>query len=192
MKSVKHILIFILIFPAISNAQDSTRTFRNLELALKNPEKVYVLDLSKQKLDEFPMEIIQFKNLRELYLGKNKIKDIPSEIGKLTELEIVDFSKNRLSALPISLFSCKKLRRLIANQNAIIEIPKEISNLQELEYLDLWSNDLWVVPDEIKACKKLKEVDLRVIEMTQAEQNRIISLLPEAKLHFSPHCNCSR
>jgi len=182
----------IFLFTSFSGlTQDSTRTYRNLEMALREPDKVVVLDLSRQKLDEFPMEILQFKNLKELYMSKTKLRVIPAEIGQLTELEIVDFSKNKLLALPSELFNCLKLKKIIANQNEINAIPKEISKLQELVYLDLWSNDLAVVPEEIKECKKLKEVDLRVIEMTKAEQERIRELLPETEIHFSPYCSCS-
>ncbi len=62
---------------------DSTFIYTNLEEALKEPEKVYNLDLSKKKLNEFPMEILKFTNLRSLKLYKNRIDSIPDEISQL-------------------------------------------------------------------------------------------------------------
>jgi hypothetical protein len=43
-------------------ALDTTKVFRSIESALINPNEVYRLDLSKQKLEEFPKEVFEFKN----------------------------------------------------------------------------------------------------------------------------------
>lgn len=57
-------------------------TYTNLKKALKNPEDVYGLDLSGQELKKFPMEILQFKNLRKLNLGsKTAYFPGPHEVG---------------------------------------------------------------------------------------------------------------
>lgn len=192
MKSISCFFAMILLIVSLKAQSDSSRVFRNLQMALSKPDEVIVLDLSKQKLDQVPLEIFQFKNLKELYLGKNKIKEIPKEIGQLKQLEIVDFSKNKLSSIPSELFDCVNLKRIILNQNEIQGIPKEIGKLNKLEYLDMWSNDLYEIPVEISNCKALKEFDLRVIEMTKAEQERLVGLLPETKIHFSAYCNCNR
>jgi Leucine-rich repeat (LRR) protein len=195
MKNVIQIVLVLILsnLPKIGSSQiDTIPVFKDLQLALKNPDEVIKLDLSKQKLSELPAEVYQFKNLRELYLGKNKFEAIPSDINKLNKLEIIDFSKNKLTALPLELFECKKLKKIIVNQNEISSIPKEIGNLKELEYLDMWSNDVGTVPEEIKWCERLKEIDFRVIEMTKVEQDRIKAIIPKVSVHFSPYCTCSR
>lgn len=185
--------LFILALPVFSQAQDSTKTkvFRNLDMALRNPGEVEILDLSKQHLKDVPVEIFKFTNLRELYLSKNRITKIPAEIGTLTKLEIVDFSRNKLESFPDEITKCTKLKKLIANNNIINELPAKMNMFQQLEYLDLWSNDLGAFPESIRFCKKIKEVDMRVIELTKLEQETMQKLLPNATIYFSPHCNCS-
>lgn len=190
----KHIFILlsVLTIQLSTVAQtDTARIYTSLELALKNPEKVERLDLTKTRLDTFPAEIFQLKNLRELHLAKNKIPSIPPQIGQLQKLEILDVSRNKLTNIPVELFNCTHLKKLILNQNLIPFVPKEIARLQELEYLDLWSNELETLPHEISKCKRLKEVDLRVININNNEQKRIQQLLPKAKVYMSPSCNCS-
>ena len=65
-----------------------------------------------------------------------------------------------------------------------------IKNLQKLEYLDMWSNNLGSFPESLNDLKALKEFDLRVIQFTTEEKERIKNLLPNAKIHFSASCNC--
>jgi len=197
LKKINIIFLFLL-FYAGNNAYaqetdvDTTPVYKDLASALRHPLEVIKLDLSKQKLSVFPVEIYQFTNLKELYFSKNKLEAIPADISKLTQLEIVDFSKNKLEALPSELFDCLKLKKIIVNQNLIGAIPKEIRKLKELEFLDMWSNDVGVVPEEIIECTNLKEIDFRVIEMTKAEQDRIKAIIPKVIVHFSPYCSCSR
>ena len=70
---------------------DSTqikKEYSNLNEALKNPEKVYRLNLSNQNLmipkDAWP----KFVNLEFLSFRNDHLKEIPSEIGILKNLKI--------------------------------------------------------------------------------------------------------
>ena len=54
----------------------------------------------------------------------------------------------------------------------------------------MWSNELVKIPDEISQLTSLKEVDLRVIQLSDREKERISGLLPNTKVHFSNSCNC--
>lgn len=188
------LLVFWPIFTFVAAAQaDSARVYTSLEEALKEPGKVQKLDLTKNKLNVFPKEIFAFTNLRELYLGKNKIDSIPARIDQLTRLEVLDVSRNKLKEIPVEVFACAHLKKLILNQNLIQAIPEEIGRLQELEYLDMWSNELETIPRAITKCKKLKEVDLRVINFSNAEYLRIqqFFLDMKVKVYISPGCNCA-
>ncbi len=176
--------------PIDPSALDSMKTYTSLESALKNPDQVYKLKLSKQDLTEFPKEILQFKNLMALDLSKNKIKVIPEEIATLKQLRILNLSRNKIHDIPTTIGQLIELRALIMNQNEIEVIPKEIGKLIHLEYLDLWDNNLFVIPDELRNLKALKELDLRNIQFNQKEQERIRALVPHAKVHMDPACNC--
>ena len=62
------------------------KTYTNLSQALKEREKVQVLDLSDQGLTEIPVGIFQLTSLTELHLADNQIEVIPPELGQLNSL----------------------------------------------------------------------------------------------------------
>jgi len=170
---------------------DTCRTFKTLESALKHPDQVYKLKLEKQKLKEFPLEILQFQNLQILSLSKNKLTKLPDGIGQLKNLQEVDFGKNKIEVFPEGLTQCTEIVKLVFSQNLIEELPKSIGNLKKVEILDLWSNNLGVYPVEMKQMTNLKDLDLRVINLNATEQDRIRKMLPDVKIHFSPSCDCA-
>lgn len=171
---------------------DTCKTFNSLETAIRNPNDVFILDLTKNKLKEFPKEILAFKNLRVLILAKNKLSDLPFELAQLSYLEKVSISKNDFETFPVVLTELTNLQKLYLDQNKITAIPHDINKLKKLEVLDMWSNDLYVVPESISELENLKVFDLRVIQMTQSEQDKIKALLPNSKVYFSTSCNCAR
>ncbi len=167
------------------------KVYTSLSEALINPEKVYKLDLSKQKLKAFPMEVFKLYNLQELSLAKNKLEEIPAEIGTLTNLEILNLEKNKLATLPSTIGNLTNLKELILNRNEIYKLPPEIGNLLNLVKLDLWSNDIDEFPEEISKLKNtLKFLDLRVILINLDKQKKIIELLPNTDIYFNKSCNC--
>lgn len=170
---------------------DTCRIHYTIESARINPLEVYVLDLTKTKLTEFPIEILEMKNLHILKLGKNKISVVPDSIATLTYLIELDLGKNLLSTFPMGITKLVNLEKLVLNQNTITSIPFDIKNLQKLTYLDMWSNELSYFPDSMKELTALKFFDLRVIQFSKAEQAYIISLLPNAKIMMSESCNCA-
>ncbi len=165
--------------------------FTSLKEALANPLEVYSLNLKKKKLTSIPSEIFTLKNLKVLNLSKNHIKNVPEEIGKLTNLVELDLSNNKINILPPSIGNLINIKKLILNKNKIEFLPKEISNLSNLEILDLWGNQITEFPEEIKKLNyTLKILDLRVIFMTQKQQDNIQKLLPDVNIYFSKGCNC--
>ena len=171
---------------------DTMRAYTNLEEALKNPEKVIKLELRKCKLKSFPMEILKFTNLQYLDLSKNSIKEIPVEISQLKNLQYFAISKNNLQEFPPQIGDLTNLFYLNANQNELTSIPPAIGQLVKLKNIDLWSNDIDSFPEELKNLKSLLVLDLRVILIPDAEQNRIQGLIPNAKVYFSPYCKCQQ
>jgi Leucine-rich repeat (LRR) protein len=170
---------------------DSTFIYTNLEEALIEPEKVYHLDLSKKKIQDFPMEILKLINLRSLKLYKNRIDSIPNEISQLKNLRELNVGLNDLTKFNLNICQLTNLEKLVLNQNEIEEIPAEIKNLTKLAHLDMWDNNLFVIPDEIGELKEtLKVFDLQNIQFNTEEQKRINGLLPKTKVTMPPSCNC--
>jgi len=164
----------------------------SLEQALKeDPLKVYKLSLRKNKLKEFPEEVYQFKNLQVLDISKNKISYFPRKLTVFSYLQELNFSNNNISSIPKEIGKIPHLKKLILNQNKLTSLPPEISQLNNLVFLDVWGNDIGFLPAEITKLKEtLKEIDMRVILMSNEEHKKIQDLLPDTKIHFSKSCNC--
>ncbi|MCB9188784.1 MAG: leucine-rich repeat domain-containing protein [Flavobacteriales bacterium] len=194
---MKNYLFFLVLFCfGISFGQsdvdlDTCKVFTSLEEAMKNPEEVYILDLSKTKLKVAPETISKLINLRELDLSKNKLSELPLSFSSLKFLEKIHLDKNEFKTFPVVLVELTKLKEISISQNEVYGIPFDIKNLQDLEVLDMWSNNLYEIPDSMSELKKLRIFDLRVIQFTDPEMERISKLLPNTKIHFSNSCNCS-
>lgn len=166
------------------------KVYTSLTVALQNPDSVFILDLSKKKLKEVPQDVFKLKNLQVLNLSRNSIKELPAEISLLTNLQKLSLSNNKLKQLPASIGDLINLVYLGLNRNLIEALPKEMGKLKNLEVLEMWDNELDVVPDELKGMYSLRVWELRGILFTDADQHRIHLLLPEARIFFSPSCNC--
>ncbi|PCJ26551.1 MAG: hypothetical protein COA97_05595 [Flavobacteriales bacterium] len=192
------ISILLIIFTVNTNAQlldsitlDTVPTY-TLQKALKqDPLKVYKLTLKKMKLTELPSEILAFKNLQVLNLKGNKFKIFPKKITTFVYLQELNVSANKIQIITKELGELIHLKKFIANSNKIVSIPPEIRYLKKLQYLDLWGNDIGALPHEISELEgTLKEIDMRVILMSNAEHKIIKALLPNTKIRFSKSCNC--
>jgi hypothetical protein len=165
--------------------------YTDLKAALENPEAVVRLSLRKQKLKNFPAEILTLKNLQYLDLSKNQIKELPDSLVQLRNLQYLIISRNGLVALPKNIGALKSLVHLNANQNELQVIPYSFGDLERLEYADLWSNNLDYFPESLAKLKNLRWMDLRNILIPAQNQETIQQMLPDTKIHFSPPCNCS-
>jgi len=176
--------------PLDAAALDTARTYRSLERALKEPERVYRLDLSGQKLKELPEGLFALVNLNALDLSGNKLKELPDRLAELKHLQELRVSRNKLVTFPPAICQLRHLKRLDLSRNALTGMPVCMKQLTELVSLDLWSNDLAEFPEEIGGMEALRFLDLRAIQFEQPEMDRIQELLPRAKVFFSQPCNC--
>jgi len=189
--------LFIISYDCCAQLLDSVTLARQIEytdlaLALKNPEKVYKLNLRKTKLKKVPNEVYTLINLQVLNISKNKLVEIPKEIIALKNLEVLDVSANDIDTLYPEIGQLVNIRKLILNQNVIAHLPSTIGNLTKMTFLDLWGNYIQVFPQEItKLQNTLKVIDLRVISINDDRQEEIMKLLPNTKFFFSLSCNCN-
>ncbi len=113
-----------------------------------NDKNIIELDLSDCELEEIPDILFQVKHLKVLripgnrYLKANRLQEIPSKIGNLTNLEILDISNNNISELPDDFKNLKNLKQLYIQENKLDKIPTSISFLNELNVLDISDNVL--------------------------------------------------
>lgn len=176
--------------PLSTTALDTVRTYHDLERALAEPMLVYRLDLSRQKLKELPEELRRLPNLNALDLGRNKLRALPDWLTDLVNLQELNLAGNKLVDFPEVLCGLRNLKRLDMSRNALTGLPACMGRLEALVSLDLWSNDLATFPDELERMAALRYVDLRVIQFSPKEMERIAGLWPRAKVQFSAPCNC--
>ena len=191
--------LFILLIAGLSSsaqlldslALSKEPEYTDLNEALKNPDKVYKLNLRKQKLTAIPKDVFKFTHLQELNLSRNKITNLPSALFKLTNLEVLDVSANKIDTLPSGIGKLVNIKKLILNQNVITQLPKTIGNLSKMYLLDLWGNYVKEFPDAILKLKNtLKVIDMRVISISEDQQEDMVKQLPNTKFFFSKSCNC--
>lgn len=137
------------------------KVFTSLEDALKNPDEVLVLDLSKQKMDELSPEIGKFKNLKLLNLSNNHLKLLPKEIEKLKSIEFLILDYNQFTFLPKEVYGLASLKELHAGFNQISDFHYNFNKLSNLTILGLTNNQLEEIPEEIGSLASLKMLDLR-------------------------------
>jgi Leucine-rich repeat (LRR) protein len=185
-----------LLMPFTSNAQKKKGpepgSYFSLKDAMKaDPKSVIKLDLSKQGLKEFPVEVFNFVNLQQLNLSNNKISSLPENIADLKNLSFLDVSKNKLTALPRGIGNFKNLNSFKMSQNKISELPEEFFKITSLEIIDFYSNPLKIEPKKFAALeKRLKYIDVRNTGLTESDCKLLQQILPNVRLKFDKGCNC--
>jgi Leucine-rich repeat (LRR) protein len=159
--------------------------YTSMEEALKNPEKVYRLNLSNQSVFLPKDAWSKFINLEYLSFRNDHLSQLPEEIGKLKNLKVLDLSGNDFKTLPTSFKQLTKLQILYLNNeknfdlsknlalikdlpnlksiylenNALTALPKKFFQLQQVENVFLNENNFREIPREMKRLKNLKFID---------------------------------
>ena len=111
------------------------------------------------ELTEFPKEICEFTNAKQVIILNNKIASIPAAISKMTSLKKLNLSGNKLTAL-----------------------PSEIGALANLETLKLSNNPLERLPAELTNCSKLKTLVLKGTKVSAEDVATLQAKLPSLKI----------
>ena len=185
---IKSLIIVPLLL--VSSFGTASRIFTSIEEAKTVPaDSVFRLDLSKQKLRTIPEEVYTFKNLRELYLAKNKLTELPTNFV-FEKLEVLDLTKNDFIIFPTIICQNTNLTKLLMGKNKITALPDCIGQLKNLVILDVWFNPLTELPISLTQLKKLRSLDLRGVNYSFKFQKKWNELLPWVKIEFDLGCDC--
>jgi len=170
---------------------DDLHVFTSIEEALAKPDSVYRLRLKLK--GEIPAEVFTaFPHLHELNLSRCRLTQLPKEVGMLKSVKRFIADRNKLETLPPQIGDMESLQELILNRNELKALPKEIGKLQSLYLIDLWSNHIDEIPESMRKMSALRELDLRVIVMTDEQKADIREMLPNVKVHMDKGCNCGK
>ena len=129
------------------------------------------------------------KDVKPNALGKKIILICETENGAktfelssdVTELDLYDAGITHLST---TIGQLKNLTAVNLKGNQLANLPIEITELENLETLSLSSNLLTSLPNEINRLKNLKNLSLDRGNFSNAEQIKIVSLLPHCNINF--------
>lgn len=169
-----------------ADSTDVNKEFTSLEEALKNPQKVYRLNLSNQAFQIPDSAWLKFTNLQYLSLKNDHLKQIPDGIGYVKTLKVLDLSGNDFKVLPPTFVNLINLQELFINDDkyfnldknmdllssfpklnslhienvGLKSLPESLFKLERVESLYLNNNQFKEFPIELNGLKRLKYVDI--------------------------------
>jgi len=103
----------------------------HLPEGLRRLWQLEVLTVSQNDLHVFPPQVASdLTELKELWLGHNKITKVPTEIENLQKLEQLWLQDNQLEAIPSQVGNLTKLKVLTLTGNRIKEVPRSVKQLK--------------------------------------------------------------
>ena len=163
MKSFTFLLATLVLTSGLSAQFDANReiNFQSLTEALREPLRVYHLNLADQNLQTVPREILEMPNLISLDLSGNAIKSLEGvDFSSLKKLQYLEMADNQLREIPEDFIQNLPVQELILlnlNSNSLRAIPESINRLTFLEELLLANNKLQNLPAlRFKFLKRLR------------------------------------
>ncbi|KFU86647.1 PH domain leucine-rich repeat-containing protein phosphatase 2, partial [Chaetura pelagica] len=127
------------------------------------------LNLSHNRLGEFPVSLCEISTLTELNVSCNGLHDLPSQIDKLLNLQTFWLDGNFLTSLPEELGSLQQLSCLGLSFNNFCELPAICEKLVLLDKLSLAGNLLETLDlAALTRMSHIKSVDLRLNNLKRA------------------------
>jgi Leucine-rich repeat (LRR) protein len=158
------------------------KLYKNLNSALKERQEVQALKLTIQG-EDFPVEILDFPHLMELYLDGN-CRSFPQNLYGFKELKILSIKWTSFTGDLSSIFhlpnlenikiletpmkflllplghSVAPVKSLTIKNCGLTTLPEEISIFSELTELNLSGNKLQSLPSSLRDLTKLKRLNL--------------------------------
>lgn len=185
-------VVSILIFPWSSlNAQHfSNKIYRLEEVVNANPDTIYAISLSKSKLRELPKELWKFSNLKELHLDKNRLTSLPDSLDLFKKLEFLNLDRNDFEIVPLVISRLENLKKLVLSRNQINVISGNLFYCSKLEEIDFYDNPIGAVEPKIYEMKQLKKLDIEGVMLSTKTHSEVKTKLNWVQVSMDPPCKC--
>lgn len=148
-------------------------------------EGTAVIDLRNKGLTKVGADIYNQTDTVELILSGNNLTSLPSEMGKMTKLEVLKLDHNRLEGSLIAEIRKMPLRVLDASFNNMTGMPAEIGQLTKLEKLDYSHNQITNLPNELANLRNnLKELNLSGNPLSPETISKLKADLPNTTITY--------
>lgn len=118
-------------------------------------DSLEVLNLSGNRLSSLPPDLWRLRKLRILFCSDNAFTEVPTALGRCSNLEMVGFKANQIRRLPAEALP-SALRWLILSDNQLESVPEEIGRCSRLQKLMLAGNQLRALPESLSLCTRLE------------------------------------
>lgn len=154
-----------------------------LEEALKIPmEEVESIRLKYLNLNQIPVEVFKFKNLKEFNFQGNNLKKIPLEIFELTSLTYLNLSDNQISEIPKNIQFSIQLELLYVDRNPLEKLPNFPLSLKVLSLDETCQKEIGSNIYELHQLEKLNLANNLTHENPQKHLfNNITNISPKIK-----------
>ena len=140
--------------PILNTTQlDNQHWYYDLDSALANPDHVYKLSLTDQRIKALPKEFGSFRNLQILNLSNCQLKELPVEIKECKNLQMISLYANKLRVLPAEMRELKQLEILFLGKNKLMEIPNWFGTMTKLRRLDISRNA--ITPADVSNARRM-------------------------------------
>ncbi len=126
------------------------------------------LDLTNKKIKSLPVEIGRLTNLTKLFLHNNQLTSVPKELGRLTNLTVLSLFKNKLTMLPVEIANLRNIETLFVDSNQFSCLPESIEYLNRIERFSVDAEHVTTLVKKIEKFPKMKCLYL--------DQQRLVSL----------------
>ncbi|KAK0605745.1 hypothetical protein LWI29_030319 [Acer saccharum] len=175
--------------PAIENLSKLVElSLRNCSRLKSLPRNIYKLKslehlfLSRcSKIDKLPDEIGTLESLKTLDVVETAIREVPSSIVLLNNLEMLSFKRCKIQDTmglllpPLGLCSLKNLN---LTDCGITEIPDSLGHLSQLRRLYLGSNNFEIIPANI-----INLFNLEFLDISHCQRLRFLPRLPSISIN---------
>ncbi|UTW61311.1 leucine-rich repeat domain-containing protein [bacterium SCSIO 12741] len=144
--------------------------FTDLNEALKDPERVFRLKLSGQKMGEVPESLLVFKNLQMLWLDSVGLKEFDLEKGTFKNLLFLSLMGNQLTDLKIPPGCMSDLNQLYLDDNQLTEFPDVANPFIAITTLSIRQNKITQIPAPCEEWKHLRFLYLDYNPLKNANQ----------------------
>lgn len=165
----------------ISNYSTQTRDIKSNHI----PDSVFqMINLKSLSVTGMDCDYIEFD-----YNGNDlttcwMVKEIPSIISNLTELEYLSLRVNAIQSIPREIVELKKLKVIDLTDNPGLEQIDNIVLIENLEELYLYGCNLTKFPNDLTKMNKLRKLGLVGNNIYKLEIDRIKKGLPNCEIIF--------